>query len=402
MGPAPQHTSSKHEDDEKGLEVVGQGPRPKPISAFTNNSASGGSTSSSSSGGSGSTTTGGKRTGDREDGSINPLQDLLQNRITEAEFANIIERQPGEMRWMSIRDLAAQVKRLITLLTFTTSISSELDLDRSSEKVSSQVCEILNADRASLYLVEEGKSVLVSKSTALTKNGKAQPMAEIRVPVGKGIAGHVALSGETLNVADASKESLFFSDVDKETGYKTKTVLCMPVTDHDGNVVAVVEALNKRKPGGGIETFDGEDERVMKTLAHHAGLSLRNSRLYQTSLLAQRRIQVLLEVASQLASELETTSLITQIMTKARDLLDADRCTLFLLDAERGELWSKVAEGSKEIRVPVTKGISGHVVTTGEILNIKNAYDDSRFNPEIDKKTGYRTKRYTTWFIITQ
>ncbi len=86
-------------------------------------------------------------------------------------------------------------------------------------------------------------------------------------------------------------------------------------------------------------------------------------------------------------------------MTKARNLLDADRCTLFLLDAERGELWSKVAEGSKEIRVPVTKGIAGHVVTTGELLNIKDAYQDSRFNPEIDKRTGYRTKRYELSFI---
>lgn len=394
VAPAP---SPKHEDEEKGLEVVGQGPRPKPITAFahapnintTSSHVSGSGGGSGSGSGNGTTP---KRGG--EDSSVNPLQDLLQNRITESEFANIIERQPPEMRWMSVRDLAAQVKRLITLLTFTTSISSELDLDKSSEKVSQQVCEILHADRASLYLIEAGKSTLVSKSTALNKQGKAHATTEIRVPMGKGIAGHVAVSGETMNVEDANKEPLFFADVDKQTGYKTKSVLCMPVLDHEGNVVAVVEALNKRKQGGtGSDRFDGEDERVMRTLAHHAGLSLRNSQLYQTSLLTQRRIQVLLEVASQLASELETTSLITQIMTKARDLLDADRCTLFLLDAEKGELWSKVAEGSKEIRVPATKGIAGHVATTGELLNIKDAYADQRFNPEIDRLTGYSTKR---------
>lgn len=132
----------------------------------------------------------------------------------------------------------------------------------------------------------------------------------------------------------------------------------------------------------------------MRTLARHAGISLRNSQLYESSIKSQNKIKILLEVASQLASELETTSLITQIMTKARHLLDADRCTLFLLDAERGELWSKVAEGSKEIRIPSNMGIAGHVVTSGELLNIKDAYLDKRFNPEIDKRTGYRTKRY--------
>ena len=376
-------------EEEASLEIVGQGPKAtKPTQAFTNGAGSSGSSPNSG--------TGGRRQSEEGNGPINPLQELLQNRITDSEFANLIERQPPEMRWLSVRDLASQVKRLITLLTFTTSISSELDLDKSSEKVSQQVCEILNADRASLYLIEEGKNMLVSKSTALTNQGKAQATGEIRVPMGVGIAGYVAMTGETKNVYDTAHEPLFFAEVDKESGYHTKTILCMPVMDDEGRVVAVVEAMNKRKQGGnnGIEAFDGEDERVMRTLAHHAGLSLRNSQLYRSSLLQQHRIQVLLEVASQLASELETTSLITQIMTKARDLLDADRCTLFLLDKERGELWSKVAEGSKEIRVPVTKGIAGHVVTTGEILNIKDAYQDTRFNPEIDKRTGYRTKRY--------
>lgn len=213
MGGRPPLGSGASKEEEV-LEIVGQGPKAHktPTQAFNGVGGSGPSRRSSS-----------------EEGPVNPLQDLLQNRITDSEFANIIERQSPEMRWMSVRDLAAQVKRLITLLTFTTSISSELDLDKSSEKVSQQVCEILNADRASLYLLEEGKNMLVSKSTALTKNGKAQNTGEIRVPMGVGIAGYVAMSGETRNVDDTGKEPLFWSDVDKETGYRTKTVLCMPV-----------------------------------------------------------------------------------------------------------------------------------------------------------------------------
>jgi adenylate cyclase len=114
--------------------------------------------------------------------------------------------------------------------------------------------------------------------------------------------------------------------------------------------------------------------------------------MYTASLMTQHKIQVLLDVANQLSSELETTSLITTIMQKARELLDADRCTLFLLDKESEELWSKIADGTQEIRFPMRIGIAGHVATTGEILNIPDAYNDKRFNKDIDLKTGYRTR----------
>ena len=138
--------------------------------------------------------------------------------------------------------------------------------------------------------------------------------------------------------------------------------------------------------------FTEEDEHIMRTLCIQTSISLRNTQLYSASLLTQHKIQVLLDVANQLSSELETTSLITTIMQKARELLDADRCTLFLLDKENGQLWSKIAEGTQEIRIPMHMGIAGHVATTGEVLNIPDAYNDKRFNKDIDLKTGYRTR----------
>ncbi|MDO5437680.1 MAG: HD domain-containing protein, partial [bacterium] len=74
--------------------------------------------------------------------------------------------------------------------------------------------------------------------------------------------------------------------------------------------------------------------------------------------------------------------------------LNADRCTVFLLDAEKNELWSKVALGMdlKEIRFDANLGIAGSVVQTGETINIQDAYNDERFNKEIDLQTGYETK----------
>jgi putative ABC transport system ATP-binding protein len=77
---------------------------------------------------------------------------------------------------------------------------------------------------------------------------------------------------------------------------------------------------------------------------------------------------------------------------KIGELLQADRATLFVLDRERGELWSKVVEQAQEIRIPLTSGIAGRVATTGEPLNIADAYAEPLFNKAVDEATGYRTR----------
>lgn len=99
----------------------------------------------------------------------------------------------------------------------------------------------------------------------------------------------------------------------------------------------------------------------------------------------------LLEMTSALSSELNLNRLLTKIMDTTRKLLRADRCTLFVSDEKTHELWARIESGL-EIRFPDNKGIAGSVFTTGQTVNIPDAYADSRFNPEIDKQTGYRTE----------
>lgn len=81
---------------------------------------------------------------------------------------------------------------------------------------------------------------------------------------------------------------------------------------------------------------------------------------------------------------------------KIGQILQADRTTIFIVDHENQELWSKVAQGGEEkvveIRIPMNKGIAGYVAETQKTLNIPNAYDDPRFNRATDEETGYRTK----------
>lgn len=102
----------------------------------------------------------------------------------------------------------------------------------------------------------------------------------------------------------------------------------------------------------------------------------------------------LLKVGRTMAVETNLDTLLTIIAKEINLALNADRCTVFLLDKEKEELWSKVALGvdMQEIRFKSNLGIAGYVVQTGETINIENAYNDERFNKDIDSKTGYETK----------
>ena len=107
------------------------------------------------------------------------------------------------------------------------------------------------------------------------------------------------------------------------------------------------------------------------------------------------RLKILLEVIKGMSAETDFDRLLQLIMEETTRAMEADRSTLFLVDRERGELWSRVAQGlqgKKEIRFKLQLGIAGHVATTGEMLNIPEAYDDPRFNQAVDRQTGYRTK----------
>ena len=109
--------------------------------------------------------------------------------------------------------------------------------------------------------------------------------------------------------------------------------------------------------------------------------------------LERDRLHALLNITKNLSSESNLEKLLFKIMDEVRGILNADRCTVFIYDENSEELWSKVALGlEEEIRFPADKGIAGYVWKTGEIVNIADAYKDKRFNPDVDKKTGYKTK----------
>jgi HD-GYP domain-containing protein (c-di-GMP phosphodiesterase class II) len=106
-----------------------------------------------------------------------------------------------------------------------------------------------------------------------------------------------------------------------------------------------------------------------------------------------KKLRSLLDVATALTREHQIDALLDLILEESRKTVDADRGSLFIMDRARNELWSKIATGQKDmIRVPVGVGIAGMVAKTAQPLNITDAYQDTRFNPAVDRATGYKTR----------
>lgn len=160
-------------------------------------------------------------------------------------------------------------------------LGTTLDLDQLLELILQKITEILEADRATLYLLDELNGELVSR---ITIGGTVR---SIRTKVGHGIAGVVARTGKVLRVRDAYSDKRFARDWDQVTGYRTRSTLAAPMKNHLGRTIGVVQVLNKKLHG----EFTTADENLLSALATQAAVSIDNSRLFLSVI--QKNMQLL-------------------------------------------------------------------------------------------------------------
>lgn len=165
----------------------------------------------------------------------------------------------------------AQVKDpLIALVKIGQAVAAEKDIDVLIKTIAEETKIALNADRCTVFLYDKEHNELYSKvATGLDTK-------ELRIPADRGLAGHVVQTGETINIKDAYTDNRFNPDVDKKTGYRTKTILCMPIKNFNQEIIGVFQVLNKFD-----ETFTIDDEDLLVAIASSAGISLENAQLFE-------------------------------------------------------------------------------------------------------------------------
>jgi len=176
-----------------------------------------------------------------------------------------------------VGDLQRQVRRLERLVEAGKALNGTLDLGELFGVILAIVIEQTRAERASLFLLDTQRQELWS----LVAQGLGQ--VEIRLPAGKGLAGWVAQSGETLNIPDAYEDARFDRSVDKASGYRTRNLLVAPVRDKGGRIVGVIQLLNKAGEGFGEDDID-----FLHDISVPAAIALDNARLHKESLARQR------------------------------------------------------------------------------------------------------------------
>ncbi|MCP3871884.1 MAG: GAF domain-containing protein [Desulfobacteraceae bacterium] len=163
-----------------------------------------------------------------------------------------------------------QVHDLTVILELNTLMAAEKNLDSLLKVIMDGTTKVLNADVSSIFLCDHVHNEFYSRY--IQKAGSR----EIRFPLDKGIAGSVRRTKKTVNIEDAYKDSRFNPDVDKETNYHTKTILCMPLITREGNVIGVTQVLNKKD---GV--FTEYDEKLLGVFSHQATISIENTLLYE-------------------------------------------------------------------------------------------------------------------------
>ncbi len=183
-------------------------------------------------------------------------------------------------------------QRLESLIDASKHLNTTFDLDQLLALILHLATRNLNASRGTIYLIDKERKELWSKVL------KADGPMEIRLALGTGIAGTVAVTGETVNLKDVRKDSRFFSGYDKRSGFRTRTMLCMPMRNRQGEIIGVFQIINKR-----TGTFDHEDELFLEAFSEHAALAIENARLYQASL-AHERMRKELQIAAEIQQRL--------------------------------------------------------------------------------------------------
>lgn len=285
--------------------------------------------------------------------------------------------------------ITAEFQQFLRAIDMINNEALETMLEQVLDAFTLKIGQILQADRTTIFLVDAEKGQLWAKIPQF-QNGSTK---EIRIPLNAGIAGHVASTGESLNIPDAYSHSLFNKEVDERPGYRTKSLLCMPIFySSKQQVVAVVQLLNK----AGDKPFDEEDEQRFRDFAASIGIILESCQSFYMAARNQRGAAALLKATTYLGQSLDLEATLRSVMEQARDLMQADRSTLFMLSKETGKLWTKIAKADgktmMEISMPANRGIAGYVASTRQPLNIIDAYKDPRFDPSTDKQTGYHTR----------
>ncbi len=275
-------------------------------------------------------------------------------------------------------------------------LGTTLDLDQVLELILDKVTEALEADRATLYLLDEKKDELVSRIV------QGAEVRAIRMQNGHGIAGHVAKSGKLMLVHDAYKDPRFSPEWDMLSGYRTRTILAAPMKNHLGRTIGVIQVLNKKRGD-----FTKDDTELLSALATQAAVALDNARLFSETVQQNRELvetkkqlearvkdlKLLFSLESAMARAASLEELFMAVLGEAMRSSGARAAAVALREADGSAvaLWLVDDKHKRLRRFPLREGqgLIGYAMRQNEVVHSEHAPDDPRTDKELDQRIGF-------------
>jgi signal transduction histidine kinase len=301
----------------------------------------------------------------------------------------------------SMQSLAAALRREQKKVALVQEVSKALstvgDIDALLRLIMEKVTELMEADRSTLFLVTEDGRQLWSKVI------QGSEVVEIRLDVGEGIAGWVAQTREIVNIPDAYADQRFQPAVDLKSGFRTRSILSVPMLGALGGLVGVLQVLNKHDG-----PFTTADEELMSALASQAAIAIENARLYHSLVTQnqelsrarrelerrQRELNALYEVEKELSAALDLDDLLSRILAQAITVLGGGAGSIALVDPD-GALRFRTVQGPAapkliERTLPHGTGLLGWSIAHRAPIIVDDPAKDPRHAKDIAIESGVR------------
>jgi signal transduction histidine kinase len=303
----------------------------------------------------------------------------------------------GEMQSLAsaLGALKREQKRVALIQEVSRALSSSRDTDQLLKLIMEKATELMEADRSTLYLVSEDGGTLTSE---VVQGGER---VFIRLTVGEGIAGWVAQTRETLNIPDAYADQRFQPAYDQKSGYRTRSILTVPMVGALGGLVGVLQLINKQ--GG---PFERGDEELAQALASQAAIALENARLYQSLVTQnqelmdtrrdlerrQRELNALYEVEKDMSHALDLDDLLSRILAQAIGVLGGGAGSIALVEPD-GSLRFRTVQGPAapkliERTLPHGTGLIGWSIAHRTPVIVDDPASDPRHARDIAAESG--------------
>ena len=207
----------------------------------------------------------------------------------------LIEEYNEFFKTASRDELADELRKYIGLLSINEIISSSFDLESVLKEVLFQASLLTESEIASIFLINKKENVL--EFTATT-DSNYKMLDKIKVPLGKGICGHVAATGEIVNSSDVQQDSRFYKNVDHATGETTKSYLCVPLKVRN-EIIGTAQLMNKKNNAN----FTEDDIRITRAFSSQAAIAIERVLLHNEAVM-QQKIEKELKVAANIQQQL--------------------------------------------------------------------------------------------------